>query len=96
MLEEYLEGLEEKEGPKVVTGQDTLTIPDVVMEEELKEKDSKVKKEKESGMIIMDDDEIEIIWCPSCGKMTSAKLGTSRYIHPRSKKEEELDLLEVQ
>jgi hypothetical protein len=41
-------------------------------------------------------DFLEQVQCNSCGKQTSAKRGTSRYIQPRNKREEELDLLEVE
>jgi len=63
VLEEYLQSIESKEGPKLITTEDTFS--------ESQEKKEKEKLEEKEEFQYMAQDEVQIIWCENCGKMTS-------------------------
>jgi len=62
-LEEFLEELETDTAPKIITTEDTLARPSGKVE--------KSKKEPETQVAMISDDEVRIIWCENCGKMTT-------------------------
>lgn len=68
VLEEYLESIESKHEPQVITVEDALAIPE---EEQEGEESIKILDETEGDYEMKDEEELQIIWCPHCGKMTS-------------------------
>ncbi len=67
VLEEYLESLEKKEGPKLVTSQESLPL----LSQKENQNTSESKKDHGEHFDLKRDKELEIVWCARCGKIVS-------------------------
>ncbi|MGQ4874841.1 MAG: hypothetical protein ACP6IY_12305 [Promethearchaeia archaeon] len=77
-LQTYLENLESKEGPKIIQAEDPLALSDLNYEDlTIEFEDDEIKKESiksaDDGDIFVpkSDDELKIVWCPNCSKITT-------------------------
>ncbi len=67
VLEEYLESLEKKEGPKLITSQESLPL----LSQEENQNNRERKKDHGESFKLKHDKDLEIVWCANCGKITS-------------------------